>query len=325
MPTRDFRDALRASAKDYDLIHLHSLWGPAITLAARESSRAGVPYVISPRGMLQTASRRRNGFVKAAYFELLEKSTVRRARAIHFFNEYEAADSKTSVGDHTETFVVPNGIDLPTTIPAKGGFRAAFPQVAQRRMLLFLGRLHWSKGLDLQLMALQRVLRTRGDVVLVFAGPDGGERRGLETLSQELGIADHVCFTGPLSTVQAMEAIVDADTFLLTSLHEAHSVAMNEALALGTPLVITENICFGLLNEYAAARVVAWDPDALANGITDVLSDLPVASALSAGGRRLATERLAWPKVARAMHSAYERLLSGEKRERTPTEVVVAR
>ncbi|HSB74821.1 MAG TPA: glycosyltransferase [Terriglobales bacterium] len=308
-PRTDFARELRHAVTGFDLVHLHALWNPKITVAAAACRRARVPYLISPHGMLQEVSVSVKGPLKRVYYRLFEKATLEGAAAVHFLTGHEAEESTRWTPAAMLQLIAPNGIDpgLGKGIQP-GTFRNAHPQLHGRRLLLFLGRLHWSKGLDLQLETVARLARQMPDVTWVLVGPDGGQWSGLWRKVREHGLAAQVLWTGPLPWRQCLEALADADLFLLTSRHEAHSVAMNEALAMGVPVLLSDTVRFHAVEEWGAGRVAA-DADQLAQAAVEILSDGDLAAAMGRAGRKMASDLLAWPKVADAMLRGYRTLL----------------
>src|SRR5258708_11129808 len=133
------RRALSKRAGDFDLVHAHSVFLWPTVLAAREAHSHGVPYVISPRGMLvPELVRRKSSIAKKAWIRLFEKRNFAGAASIHFTSEREHDDARRLGIATPRSFVIPNGIDLP--LPSD---RARPP-----RLVLFLGRITWHKGLD---------------------------------------------------------------------------------------------------------------------------------------------------------------------------------
>lgn len=306
-PTPSFYRCILQEARRVHLAHLHSLWNPIVGVAALACRSAGLPYLISPRGMLQQAALQRRRVLKSTYYRTFEKHTIEGAAGLHFFTEAEREDSQMLLDGKSVSFVIPNGIDPAIGERRRSGcFRRVHPELQGKRIALFLGRLHWSKGLELQAHAIGLAARKVYDLMWVLVGPDHGEWMRIHRLVRDLGFEDRVRWTGPLSRDECLEALAEADVFVLTSRHEAHSVAMNEALALGVPVVVTDRVRFDLIREYGAGVVTAPEPGQLAEAIVAVVRDVERARAMGEAGRRLAAERLAWPVVAQAMVAAYE-------------------
>jgi glycosyltransferase involved in cell wall biosynthesis len=281
-----------------------------ISLAAFVCRQAGVPYVLSPRGMLQAMATRRKQALKWIYFWLCEQRTIAGARALHFFSDAELQDSQRFVNGTTRTVVVPSGVDPSLACNVeRGQFRKAWPALRGKRIALFLGRLHWSKGLELQTQALALLAKEFRDLVWVLIGPDEGAYDGLSRQIREMGLGGQVVWTGLLPWQTSLEALVDADVLLLTSRHEAHSMAMNEALAIGVPVIVTDTVQFDEVQQWGAGYVVPSDPQHLAAAVADILCHPEKADRMREAGRQMVAKRLAWPKVAEAMVRVYEEIL----------------
>jgi alpha-1,6-mannosyltransferase len=98
---------------------------------------------------------------------------------------------------------------------------------------------------------------------------------------------------------------------LLTSRHEAHSVAMNEALAIGLPLVITESVGFEEVQKCGAGMIVPARPDAIADAVASLLQR--PRETVAAAARKLAADRFAWPQIAQAILRAYAKVMESRK------------
>jgi glycosyltransferase involved in cell wall biosynthesis len=173
------------------------------------------------------------------------------------------------------------------------------------------------------LEAVARLIREVPDVVWVLAGPDGGEGAHLSRRIAETGLGSHVLRTGALSRRESLEALADADVFLLTSRHEAHSVAMNEALALGVPVVLTDTVQFELVSEYGAGYVVPRTAEAVAGALAGILQQPSLAARMKDAARRLTAEHLAWPRVAAATVEAYREIGTLHRRLQPHADAIV--
>jgi glycosyltransferase involved in cell wall biosynthesis len=311
-PSLRFVTALQDACRRADVIHIHSLWNPVATITASVARRLGVPYVISPRGMLQQTSMSRRPFKKALYYMLFERRTVAGAAALHFLSDAERHDSGVINPARQMTIVAPNGVDgnLAATEGA-GVFRRGLGLGPGKRLMLFLGRLHWSKGLDLQADAFIRIARRMDDVVWVLVGKDEGVGGTIRQRLAHAGLMDRVWFTGELQRDQCLSALRDADVFVLSSRHEAHSMALNEAMVLGAPCVITRSVGFKWLGEYGAGVETENTAEALADGICDVLQSRIATSRRVEAARRLVTDKLSWSRVAAEMVRGYNAVLVG--------------
>src|SRR6185436_1526271 len=174
----------RALARDvasFDVVHLHSVFLWPTWAAARAARRAGVPYIVSPRGMLvPELIERKSAIAKRTWIRLIERRNLARASAIHFTAPRERDDAGRLALPLPSSFIVPNGIDPPPLAD----------EPRDPRLLLFLGRVNWKKGLDRLIEAMREV-----DARLVIAGPDdAGYTETLRAMAN-----DRVEFHGPVN------------------------------------------------------------------------------------------------------------------------------
>lgn len=168
-----------------------------------------------------------------------------------------------------------------------------------RRTVLAVGRLHRQKGFDLLLRAIALIPDARAVVV-----GDGEERRALEALACELGIADRVEFPGWDDRVR--ERFASADVLALPSRFEAFPLTILEAMSAGLAVVATDvgSVADAVVDGETGVLVPSESVDALAGAIAKLLDDEPRRNELGRRGRERA-QRLF---TAEAMARAYERL-----------------
>ena len=165
------RDPLTRALADADVCHIHGVWNVPEWWASHLARTAAVPYVISPRGMLQPEAMRRGRARKAAAWALLDARNVKRAALLHATSEQEAGALRTlDLG--VPIAVVPNGVDLSGARHAPRGFRARLGIPGDAFIVLFLGRMHRIKRLDLVAAAFAAARSTHPGMHLVLAGPD---------------------------------------------------------------------------------------------------------------------------------------------------------
>ena len=144
------------------------------------------------------------------------------------------------------------------------------PQLAGKRLLLFLSRIHPKKGCDLLLAAFAASLAQDPLWHLVMAGPDQvGWRPQLEAQARHLGVADRVTWTGMLQGDEKWSAYAAADAFILPSHQENFGIVVAEALALGVPVLATHPVNTSALVAQSGAGLIESDDEA---GITRLLN-----------------------------------------------------
>ena len=286
-----------------DVVHLHGVWDRVLYRAAAAARRAGVPYVVTPHGMLDRWCLAQKKWKKRVALALGYRAMLDRAAVLHLLNRDEAA-ALEPLGLTAPTRVVPNGLDLAAVdpLPPAAEFRAAWPAVGDAPFVLFLSRLHPKKGLDILADALARLAPARPDVRLVVAGPDGGARVDFERRVAAAGLADRVVLTGPLYGRAKWAALAAASVFCLPSRQEGFSVAILEALAARVPVVVSAECHFPEVSEAGAGEVVPLDAGAVAAALGRVL-DTPGDRGLS--GRKLVEERYTTARVGDLLEQLY--------------------
>lgn len=300
------RRQLAAQVRTFDLVHTHAIYLWPLWAAARSAHHAGVPYVVSPRGMLEKGLiEQKSAVLKAGLIAFIEKQTLERASAIHVTSAREAEEA-AAFGFHLPPMrEIPNGVELE---PATGTVSDAIAAiVAGPPFVLYLGRINWKKGLDRLLEAMPRVSGAR----LVIAGnDDDGYQPSLEGMARHLGVADRVVFTGPVRGADKAALLRDARMLVLPSYSENFGNVVLEAMAAATPVVVTPEV--GLapsVRAIGAGLVAASDAEGIAHAIATLMTD-PARREMGARGQAAVRERFSWPAVAAQMASLYESVVA---------------
>jgi len=171
--------------------------------------------------------------------------------------------------------IIPNGIDLSEygNQPHKRTFKKKFGIGEDERTVLYLGRIHRIKGIDIFVKAFASVIEKLDDVKLVVVGPDDGYLGELEALTKVLKIEDKVLILGPLYGKNKLEAYVDADVYALPSRYETFPMSVLEAVACGTPVILTENCGITEYFRDKVGLVVNPDSNHLREALLEILLD----------------------------------------------------
>ncbi len=312
-PKRYFRSAaltrvLDARHRGCDLVHVHGCWNLFGWTAARWCRRTGLPYVLSPRGMLHPWSFDHGRMeTKWLSYWLVEAPTLRGARLLHATSQ-EESDVIAALRLGTETVLVPNGLDdLDAPVPDRSdAFRARFGVQPADFLVLFLGRLHPKKGLETLIEAFRRLPAERVSLLVAGTGePEYIER--LQTAARDLILAGRVHFAGHLTGDDRRLALASADAFALASHSENFGLSVAEAMAAGLPVVVSRNCPWPQIEAWRAGFWVDNTADAVGAALTTLIADRPTARAMGANGRREVRTYLCWDRLAGQMLRAYER------------------
>ncbi|GEP56568.1 glycosyltransferase [Reyranella soli] len=306
------RRALAAAVGSFDLVHLHAVFLWPILAAARAARARGVPYVISPRGMLvPELIRRKNRWIKSAWIALVERGNLEGAAAIHTTSSIEASRLAGFGWRLPPIVTIPHGVDDPpppaTTTPS-ADIAAA---IANRPLVLAFGRISWEKGLDRLIAALPLAPAAR----LVIAGDDAdGHAAVLAGQARTLGVADRVTIVPRHVEGADKEALfVAARVFAMTSLSENFGLAAFEAMRRGLPVLATPDVGMSeIVRETGAGCVIDPAPASIAAELAAMLSDAAGSRAMGEAGRAQVVAHYGWPSVARRMVGLYTSILEGK-------------
>jgi glycosyltransferase involved in cell wall biosynthesis len=183
----------------------------------------------------------------------------------------------------------------------------SFRALPEEKTILFVGRLHPIKGLDLLIQAYAQVCQEISDPVrLVLVGPDQGSREILSRLATALGVRDRVVFTGPLFGPEKEAILWSADLFVMPSLTEGFSVAVLEAMAHRLPVIITDTCNFPEVVSEQAGLVVSRDVGRLARSLAVLLRDEERRKAMGRRGRHLVKKCFTWDSIAAQFMRLYQ-------------------
>ena len=299
--------ALREEVSGFDLAHLHGLYSWPCMRAAREAETAGIPYVVSPRGMLvRDLIRRRGRLRKELWIRAFDRRTLERSALVHATSEREANDLAAFPFRWPHIATIANGVE-PFVVDAS---RASLPvrEAVQRDdAILFLGRISWKKGLDRLVRAV--AMLDRGH--LLVAGADDGYGAELRRMIHELELGSRVTLLGEVDGPDKALLLDHARVLALTSHHENFGNVVVEAMSAGLPVVVTEAV--GAASFVASAgvgRVVAGDPEAIATSLAELLADAALCTALGEQGRRVALESFSWTSIVQRFEEAYAEVVA---------------
>lgn len=241
--------------RNFDAIHLHDYRTFQNAIIQWIACRFEIPYIIQPHG---TILRTKKSYTSKYIFDkLLGKSLLRNASCIFALNNEEITMCEKLGATRDFIHRVPNGIELAdfANVPEKGIFRTKYGIPKHVSIVLFIGRLHKIKGVDILLSAFSESRKVYPNSHCVVVGPDFGFEKVLRTLSKKLGISKHVTFTGPLYGQEKVAALLEANVFVLPSLYETFPLSILEAYACALP-VIASNV--GAIPDLIEEDVTGW-------------------------------------------------------------------
>ncbi len=278
---------LHQHARAYDAVIINGLWQYHSFGAWRALTGMKVPYFVFTHGMMDPWFKRTyllKHLKKWLYWPWADYRVLRDAEAVLFTSEderllarqsfwlYKAKEAVVSYG----TKAPPQNAELLRT-----NFLAVYPELAGKRVLLFLSRIQEKKGCDLLIDAFAQVAKQDNSLHLLMAGPDQSGWVGkLKEQAQNLGIAGRITWPGMLRGEMKWGAFYSSEAFVLPSHQENFGIAVAEALGCGLPVLISDKVNIWREIEADGAGIV--NPDTLAG----TLKTLEAWMAMDAGNRQ---------------------------------------
>ncbi len=304
-----FRSAIREQLRSCDVVHVHSIFTHPVHVALREALSAGVRLILRPCGLLHRYSLRRSAWIKAVYLTCWGSMVRQACVAWHYTSEQEAVESWP--GNASRHFILPNGIEPDEFAVDRSAARRRvaerWPELAGRPFVLFLSRLHPKKRLDVLLSAFLEAAPQ--EFRLVVAGPDEcGLWAGLcHRELAEKSRAERVVRLGTIQGSEKADLLAAARVFALPSEHENFGIAALEALAAGTPVLLSTGVDLG--RDVARAgfgEPVAVDVGPWRERLAAILQSAEDNAAEER--RRWVAEHYSWERIAARLESHYQQL-----------------
>jgi len=299
------RNVVASELARADVLHIHGLWNATVWSAAAVARAQSKPYVLSPRGMLAPAALAHDRWRKKLVYPLADRRVIRQAARLHATSRPEF-DELNSIPEAGRAVYAPNGVELlPETDGDGRTVRERFHIPATAPVILFLGRIHPIKRLDLLAAAFRGVVERHADAHLVIAGPDEeGHRAAIEPLFAPLG--GSVTWTGRVEDSAKRQLLDAAAVLVMCSNAESFGMSAAEAMAAGTPVVVTRTCPWPDVESHHAGYWVEQSADAIAAGVNAVLADTSAATEMGRRGKMLIASCYSWRHAADALIQQYE-------------------
>ena len=299
--------------RQMDGLHIHGLWEQASLIAIRAARAKKMPYVLSAHGMLEPWALNNKRFKKQIYSFLIERANVQGASCLHALTNAEADDYRR-YGATGPIAVIPNGVEIPANL-SSDHFFIRYPQLKGKRIVLFLGRIHFKKGLDILVQAWQQIASRYPDAHLVLAGPDfENTQSSLVRMMNQGGLGNSITFTGMLDAEAKWSAFAAAECFVLPSYSEGLSVSTLEAMGAGLPVILSEHCHLPQIADIEAGIIIRAQIKPLQQALEELLNNSPSTNrAVGEHGRRHVATYYNWQTIASQMSELYSWLAGGDR------------
>ena len=313
------------------VLHTHGIWSYLSIGVPRWTRKHHRPYIVSPHGMLDSWALEHSRAKKKVAAALYERRHLRRAACLHALCRSEA-DSIRAFGLKNPIATIPNGIEIPQSKTKDTRYKR---KDADKKLMLFLGRLHPKKGLENALRAWAKIRgqesgdRGQEEWQFVIAGWDqGGHEAKLKQLCEELGLsfadipakqfmaieggsdqfsAFSVLFTGPLFGELKAQLLERANVFILPSFSEGLPMSVLEAWAYELPVMMTDHCNLPEGFSADAAIHIDTEVESMSAGMIKMIecSDAEL-KGMGVNGLNLVKEKFTWPTIAAQMKELYQ-------------------
>ena len=295
---------IKNQIRDFDVVHVHEHRQTLSIIACYFARRYGIPYVVQAHGSVLPFFQKeglKNIFDKVFGFKILHG-----ASKVFALTEVEKEQYLKMGVEEDRIEIVPLGINIEeySDLPEEGIFREKFNISKDDKLIIFIGRVHEIKGLDLLIDAFKELADSEDDVKLAIVGPDDGYMDALNLRIAECDLSDKVIVTGPLYKSEKQEALVDCDLFVMPSKYESFTTS-----GLEKPLVLTKN---NHIHDWVDGSVgLACDDDkmSLKDAMAEVLFDEELSKKFGMNGRRLIQEKYNWDMINEQILNIYESII----------------
>ena len=300
----------KATHSGSGILHNHGMWHMSGIYPAWATRGTAFRLVMSPRGALSDWAMSHGSPVKKIFWPLFQRPALASVHCFHATAESEAEEIRRR-GFRQPIAIIPNGVDIP---PASTG------PARDVRTILFLGRIHPKKGVDILLRAWKAVMAEFPAWRLRIVG--NSEERGsaegyldtMKSLASELGV-ERTEFSEPLYGTEKWAAYRAADVFVLPTHSENFAMTVAEALACGTPAIVTKGAPWAGLVDSRSGWWIDVGVEPLVTCLRTALATAPDGLRdMGAAGHAWMLRAFGWKSIAARMHLTYEWLLQGGAR-----------
>ncbi len=302
---------MRTIVQQADILHLHTPWERANIQFAGLARHARKPYVLTVHGMLDEWCMGQRGLKKRLYLRLAGRRLLDRASAVHCTAEAEREQAAAWFDRHRAK-VIPLVFDLDPfrTLPGVEAAMRAFNISSERSpVVLFLGRLHPKKGVELLIEAAATLRDRAADARTLIAGTgEPGYEAALRANIASRGLDDRVRLLGMVTGVEKVSLLELADVFVLPTSQENFGLVIPESLACETPVITTRGVdIWPTIEQAGCAEIVhPLSAVALADAIGKLLNDDHRRRAMGKAGREWVFSALDPDVIAVQYEAMYE-------------------
>lgn len=292
-----------------DIVHTHLPFIYPTYIASKLAKIHNKPLLYHQRGVLSKNALGFRSFKKKIYINLIEKKIIQNSSCLIALTKYELDTFKKFSLKKQRISIIPNGIDTKKFILEDTNY-SDFNINDSHIVILFLGRLHPSKGADLLLTAFMKAKLKNDNLRLVMAGPDefGLINKFHQTIIDN-NFQEYVFFPGMVLGDEKKKLLARADLFVLPSFSEGFSMAILEALASSTAVLISPQCNFNEIQDVDAGIVISNDIELISDKITEMTNDLYKLKQMGQNGKEFVSKNYDWKKISGKFIELYKTIV----------------
>ena len=308
------RAALDWIVPSVDLVHILNPFIYPTYAAGKAAIRHRKPLFYQQSGALGSQHLKRRGLKKKLYIKAIERPLMERAVSLIALTEAEV-DSYAALGVHTPCRIIPNGVEVVSYPESQGTSFGSLDILRHEIVILFMARLHPMKGAHRLIRAFLRIHSRFPAAKLVMAGPD--DSATVEEFRAEIekaGVSERILFPGMVTGELKQQLLTRADLFCLPSDAEGFSVAVLEAMAHKTAVLISPDCHFPAVEWANAGKVISVSVSDLAQALSSLLVNRAKLREMGKNGYDLVKEQYDWDRIVESLITVYAEGISRNNR-----------
>ena len=307
--TPSVKSWVKENLKQFDIVHMNNFRSYQNNVICHYAKKYNIPYILQARGsVLPFFAKQR---LKKLYDIVWGNKILKNATKVIALTNVEREQYKQMGVNAERIEIVPNGIDITlfNHLPEKGTFRDKYNFSSDTKIILFLGRLHKIKGINLLIDAFSKLQKEMPTSKLVIVGPDEGYIKTWQAQAEESNAKNNIIFTGPLYGQDKLAAYIDANVYVLPSFFESFGNTVLEAWACGTPVIVTERCGIANIVDKKYGFVVNLNKDQLQDAIFKLLNNEELNRKFGENGKSMVYEKFDWNGIILDFERIYADLL----------------
>ena len=288
----DAKNFARKIISDYDVVHVCTWYSHICMVFAQVAFEKNIPFIISSWGTLLPNARKLKASQKWVADQIYTKKILNHATGFQSVGESERKEFLRLGATPESIYRLDNPVELEKFEIKENSNILNRCNITGKKFLLFLGRINEKKGMELLLEAFVGIVKNQEELLLILAGSGTKEyEKRIRKLVKKLQLENNVIFTGLVTENEKLELLKSASLFVLTSHSDVHPIAVQDALTMGTPVIITEVCDYPEVEVYDAGLIVDENINQITDAILNVVNNDERLREMSENAKRLVLER----------------------------------